>query len=198
MNLDDLVMPDSYACASAHEVAATYCSPALLNHSIRAYVWAAAHAALNDIGFDPELLYMSALLHDIGLVREFDNHTLPFEDAGAHIAWVLGAGLGWPVERRRRAGEIIVRHMWDAVPVADDPEGHLLERSTGVDISGRGVEDFPASFQDEVLAAYPRLGLGDEFIACFRDQARRKPDSRAAQLVANGIADRIAENALDT
>jgi hypothetical protein len=48
-----------------------------------------------------------------------------------------------------------------------------------------------------VLARYPRLDLGTEFIACFRDQAARKPDSTAARMVEDGIAERIATNPLD-
>src|SRR5215475_13174800 len=122
-NLPDA--PDTAACRGAYDVARTYCSPALLNHSIRSYVWAALYAKDHGISFDDELLYVSALLHDIGLVKAFDNHALPFEDAGGHVAWVLTAGAGWSVERRQRAADVIVRHMWKAVDVDEDPEGFL-------------------------------------------------------------------------
>ena len=152
---------------------------------------------MNDIAFDAELLYVSSMLHDIGLVKEFDSHTLPFEEAGGHVAWVFGAGAGWPVERRVRASEVIMRHMWDKMDVAQDPEGHLLDLSTGLDISGRRTGEFPAELRAEVLERYPRLGLGEEFIACFRDQAERKPDSLAGAFVRAGVAERIRANPLD-
>ncbi|WP_329400035.1 HD domain-containing protein [Streptomyces lydicus] len=197
MTMDDLVMPEARVCRAALEVASAYCSPALLNHSVRAYLWAAAYASLHDIAFDPELLYVSAMLHDIGLVKEFDSHTVPFEDAGGHVAWVFGAGAGWPVERRVRASEVIVRHMWDDVPVERDPEAHLVVFSTSLDISGRRPDALPADLRAEVLERYPRLGLGEEFLACFRDQAERKPDSSAAGAVRSGIATRIGANPLD-
>jgi hypothetical protein len=197
MRLADLDLPDSPACTAAAEVASTYCSPALLNHSIRAYLFAAAHAATNSIAYDAELLYTAALLHDIGLVDAFDNHALPFEDAGGHVAWVFAAGAGWPVERRVRLGEVIVRHMWDQVDVAEDPEGHLLELSTGMDISGRLVDTLPTQLRADVLDRYPRLDLPAQFLACFRDQASRKPTSRAADLIRAGLADRITHNPLD-
>ncbi|MFI0787779.1 HD domain-containing protein [Streptomyces lydicus] len=197
MTMDDLVMPETPVCRAALEVASAYCSPALLNHSVRAYVWATAYASRHDIAFDPELLYVSAMLHDIGLVKEFDSHTVPFEEAGGHVAWVFGAGAGWPVERRVRASEVIVRHMWDDVPVEADPEAHLLVFSTSLDISGRRPDALPADLRAEVLERYPRLGLGEEFLACFRDQAERKPDSSAAGAVRSGIATRIGANPLD-
>ncbi|SFK47522.1 hypothetical protein SAMN05216275_12643 [Streptosporangium canum] len=197
MRFADIVVPDTSAARGALEVATAYCSPALLNHSVRAYLWAAAYAGMNGIAFDAELLYVSSMLHDIGLVKEFDSHTVPFEEAGGHLAWVFAAGAGWPVERRVRASEVIVRHMWDKVDLAEDPEGHLLELSTALDISGRRPEDFSAGLRAEVLERYPRLGIGEEFIACFRDQAGRKPDSLAAAFVRGGVADRIRANALD-
>jgi hypothetical protein len=87
--------------------------------------------------------------------------------------------------------------MWDGVDVATDPDGYLLERATGMDISGRHIEDIPPDLHAEVLARYPRLGLAEEFIAAFDDQASRKPGCRAAQFVRNGLAARLAANPLE-
>ena len=94
MRLSELEIPATPACRTALEVATEYCSPALLNHSVRAYLWAAGYAATRGIAFDAELLYVSAMLHDLALVKEFDNHRVPFEEAGGHVAWVFGAGAG--------------------------------------------------------------------------------------------------------
>jgi HD superfamily phosphodiesterase len=197
VRLDDLEIPATRACRAALEVATAYCSPALLNHSIRAYVWGAGYGLERGIRFDAELLYVSALLHDLALVKEFDNHALPFEEAGGHVAWVFGAAAGWSPERRGRVAEVIARHMWDAVDLATDPEGHLLELSTAMDISGRQTEDIPADLRADVLARYPRLGLVDEFVGHFEDQARRKPQCLAARFVRSGFAARVAANSLD-
>ena len=198
MRFDDLALPDSRAATAALEVAGRYCSPALLNHSIRSYLWAASFAAARDVSFDAELLYVSAMLHDIGLVAAFDSHTVAFDRSGGDVAWVLGAGRGWPTQRRVRAGEIILRHMWDTVDVAVDPEGHLLELATALDISGRNPDDWPADLRAEVLQRLPRLGLAQEFTRCFVDQAERKPDSSPAAAPRSGVAERIATNPLDS
>jgi hypothetical protein len=197
MRLADIALPTTPACAHALEVATAWCSPALLNHSVRAYVWAAALGTAEGVAFDPELLFVAAVLHDMGLVDDFDSHTVPFEVAGGSLAWVFAAGAGWPAGRRARVSEVVVRHMWDEVDPADDPEGHLLARSTGIDISGRGVDDLPAGLRAEVLERWPRLDLGDEFLRCFRDQARRKPGSTAARAIASGLAARVAANPLE-
>jgi hypothetical protein len=87
--------------------------------------------------------------------------------------------------------------MWDAVDVATDPEGYLLERSTGMDISGRHTEAIPPDLRGEVLARYLRLGLAEEFIGAFEDQATRKPHCLAAKFVRSGLAARLAANPLE-
>ncbi|NUW45295.1 HD domain-containing protein [Nonomuraea rhodomycinica] len=197
MKLNDLVIPDTAACRGALEVAARYHTPSLLNHSVRAYLWAAAYARKQGIGFDAELLYVSAMLHDLGLTAEFDSHTVPFEEAGGHVAWAFCAGAGWSRERRQRALEVIVRHMWAEVSLEDDPEGHLLELSTGMDISGRRTELIPPGLREEVLARHPRLDIAKEFAACIAEQGERKPSSLAGGFVRSGIAERIARNPLD-
>ena len=131
---------------------------------------------------DDELLYVAAVLHDLGLVAPFDSHRIEFEHAGGHVAWVFAAAAGWPVPRRRRVAEVIVAHMADAVDPDVDPEGHALEAATAFDISGRDI-GIPAALQAEVLAAHPRAGLAAEFTACFADQAARKPTGAAAAAV---------------
>ncbi|MFE9321926.1 HD domain-containing protein [Nocardia sp. NPDC052278] len=195
--LDELVIPDTAAASAALEVASAYHSAALLNHSRRVYVWAAAYGRQQGIRYDAELLFAAAMFHDISLVPEFDNHTLSFEEAGGHVARVFAAGAGWPSERRERLGEVIVRHMWPDVDVADDPEGHLLWRAAALDIAGKNIDDFSPAFRAEVLQQYPRLGLADEFLACFQAQADRKTGSSAARAMQSGLTTRMAANPLD-
>ncbi|WP_138734949.1 HD domain-containing protein [Modestobacter excelsi] len=196
MPLDDLV-PDSAAAALALEVAGRFHSPSLVNHCRRSHLWAAEYARTRGIAVDAELLYVSAMLHDTGLVPAFDSATLPFEEAGGAVAWVFAAGAGWDADRRRRTAEVIVAHMADGVDVAADPEGHLLELATALDVSGRRPDDWPADFRAEVLDRFPRLDLAEEFIGCFTEQARRKPSSLAGRFVAGGFADRVRANPLD-
>ncbi|WP_326786373.1 HD domain-containing protein [Streptomyces sp. NBC_00151] len=197
MTLDALKIPDTPVCVAALEVAGSYCSPALLNHSVRAYIWAAAYGMEHGIAFDPELLYVGSMFHDIALMPEFDSQTVGFDDASAHVAWVFGTGAGWPKDRRQRLAEVVVSHMLESVDVDVDPEGYLLERSTSMDISGQYTDDFSAAYKAEVLQRYPRVGIADEFLACFRDQAERKPNSSPAASLRNGIAQRILTNQLD-
>jgi HD superfamily phosphodiesterase len=197
MRLDELLPEETAAVRGAREVALRYSSEALFNHSVRSYLWAASLGRAEALAYDAELLYVAALLHDLGLVDAFDTHRTDFEEAGGDVGWVFAAGAGWDEARRTRVKEIVVRHMWDAVDPAADAEGYLLHAATSLDISGRRQEAWSAELQAEVLDAYPRLQLADEFAAAFEDQARRKPGCAAAAAVASGIAGRLAANPLE-
>lgn len=198
MRLADIPTPDTAAARAALELATEYHTPALLNHVLRSWLWAEGFATAEGLhGIDRELLYVSALLHDIGVVEAFDNHTLAYEDAGGHVAKALTAGAGWPPERRIRAHEVVVRHNWPEVDPAFDPEGHLLEVATALDISGVRPDALPEDYLREVLAAYPRLTLAEEFTACVTDQAERKPTTAAHRIVERGVAGKLLSNPLE-
>lgn len=141
MRLADFTPPSTPAAEAARALAEEYHSPALLAHCTRSWLWAEAFAALEGrAGVDRELLYVAALLHDIGIAPEFDNVALSYEEAGGHVAIALTAGAGWLAARRRRVLEVIVRHNWPSVDPAVDVEGYLLETATALDISGARPE----------------------------------------------------------
>ncbi|MEV5597572.1 HD domain-containing protein [Streptomyces sp. NPDC052496] len=181
----------------AQSVCAEYADEALHHHSMRSYFFGAAWAQARGLAFDQELLFVSAMLHDLALTPPFDSHTLPFEEAGGHLARVFTAGLGWPRERRDRAAELIVLHMRDDVAPGQDLESRLLQRGTSADVSGAGLDAFDPSFVEALVAAYPRLGFAGSFVRLFRDQAERKPGCAAAELVAGDWPDRSLAHPLE-
>lgn len=191
-----LVVPDTPAARGAHAVAGEYLTPSLLNHSLRSYVWAVEHARRAGLRYDDELLFVAAMLHDIGLTDAFDNHARPFEHAGGDVARVLTAGAQWTELRRGRVAQVIVSHMWDEVSAQDDPEGHLLAFSTAMDISGRNRGTVPEEVCADVVRELPRLELAVEFADAMTAQGARKPGCAAAQFVMHGGPDRLASNPL--
>lgn len=197
MRISEIVVPDTAAARAALEIATEYHTPSLLNHVLRSWLWSVGFAQVRGLQPDHELLYVAAILHDLGIVREFDNHTLAYEDAGGHVAVALTAGAGWPADRRMRVHEVIVRHNWPEVDPAFDTEGHLLEIATALDISGARPDELPVDFRREVLERYPRLGLAAEFTSCVTDQAERKPDTAARRIVDGGVARKLLANPLE-
>ena len=188
----------SQATRVAAEIAGRYQTRSLLEHCSRAYLWAAGLGDQRGLDVDLELLYVAAMLHDLGLSPAFDNVTNPFETAGGDLAWVFAAASGWSEPRRDHARTIIIAHMWDEPPSpAEDPESHLLHLATGFDISGSNADLWPAELREAVLRMHPRLQLVEEFTALFADQAGRKPGCAAAAAIESGLAQRLAANPLD-
>lgn len=189
-------LPSTAVAHLAEETARAWSPPSLVNHCLRSYVFAADYGEAHQIAYDPELLFVSAMLHDLGLEQPFDNALESFEQAGANVAWVFGAGAGWSVDRRERASRAVVNHMRDDVDYTEDPEGYLLAKSTTLDISGGGSANWSLSLRRETVRALPLLGLAAVFTAKFEEQARRKPNSAAGIAVRSGIADRLARNSM--
>jgi hypothetical protein len=195
--VDQLLAPPTPVASRARAVTAVHASAALLGHSERSWVLAAELGRREGVSFDPELLYIAALLHDLGLVASFDSHEVPFERAGGDVARVFAAGASWGDERRRRLGEVVVRHMWPAVSAQLDAEGHLLERATSLDVGGVGGDDWEPDLVAALVERVPRAGFAAEFGVAIAAQAHRKPASEAGRAVRSGITRRLAANPLD-
>ena len=189
-------VPDSTVAQQAEDLIADVAPAFLVNHSVRAYAWAVELAWHDKLEFDPEILYVSALLHDIGLVPAYDMGAC-FEIDGAIAAERFALQQGQSAERTHAIYDVIALHMIETLPVDPAAEVVLLWDSTGVDVTGHRIGDMRASAIPEVVAAYPRLDFKREFAARFVDQATRKPSCRVAQMVATGKLDAIANAPFD-
>jgi hypothetical protein len=187
----DMPVPDSAFSGQARELIATVAPPFLVNHSVRSYAWAVELARHDELSFDPEILYVAALLHDIGLVPAYDLGAC-FEIDGAIAAERFALGAGQPEPRARSIYEVIVLHMIETLPPEPAVEVRLLWDSTGVDVTGYRFTDVRPGVITDVLAAYPRLDFKRQFGALFADQAARKPACRVAEMVATGKLEAIA------
>jgi HD domain len=185
-------VPDSAFARRAEELIRDVAPPFLVNHSVRAYAWAVELARRDSLEFDPEILYVSALLHDIGLVAAYDIGGC-FEVDGAVAAERFALDHGQAPVRARAIHDVIALHMLETLPSDPTAEVTLLWDSTGVDVTGYRIGDVRPEAIPEVVAAYPRLDFKREFAAAlFVDQAARKPTCRVAEMVSTGKLEAIA------
>jgi hypothetical protein len=186
-----MTVPDSTIALRAGELVADVEPAFLVNHSVRAYAWAVELAWHDALEFDSEILYVSALLHDIGLVREYDIGGC-FEIDGAIATERFALEQGQAPERSHAMYDVVALHMLAEAPPASTSEVILLNDSTGVDVTGYRIADVRSSAIPGVLRAYPRLDFKQGFAALFVDQASRKPTCRVAEMVATGKLNAIA------
>jgi HD domain len=184
-------IPDSAIARRAEDLIGDVEPAFLINHSVRAYAWAVELASHDQLQFDAEILYVSSLLHDIGLVPEYDIGGC-FEIDGAVAAERFALDHGQTPERARAIYDVIALHMRADIPPGSTSEDVLLNDSTGVDVTGYRIGDVRSAAIPKVLDAYPRLDFKQGFSALFADQAARKPSCRVAEMVATGKLDAIA------
>ena len=182
-------IPDSTVARQAGELIAAVEPAFLVNHSVRAYAWAVELAWHDELAFDPEILYVSSLLHDIGLVPEYDIGGC-FEVDGAIAAERFAIEHGQPAARALAIYDVVARHMSDTAP-GQANEVNLLSDSTGTDVTGWRLRDVRPASVPAIVEAYPRLEFKRDFAAAFVDQATRKPTCRVAEMVATGKLEAI-------
>jgi HD domain len=197
--VDDVlaVRPDSRLAAQAEDLLQAVAPSFLTNHSFRSHFFAVALAERDDVGFDEELLYVAALMHDIGLVEEFDTGKC-FEEDSADAAVRLAEEEEWAAERSERLAEAIRLHVATEIELSDGPEAYLLWHSTGLDVGGHRHGELSPAKVAAVLAAYPRLGFKQGFTDLIADQAERKPGCWAARAIDSGFAERVAAAPFET
>ncbi|MBA8815489.1 hypothetical protein FHX48_000541 [Microbacterium halimionae] len=181
-SIDEMLAPPTETAKRALDVAQHWCTPAVVNHCLRSWVWARALGESLELDIDLELLFVATMLHDTGVSAPFDSHTEPFERSGGAAGWTFATGAGWPRAQAERVSQIIERHMWTSVDVEDDPESYLLEAATSLDVSYAEPERWDAALLESVTLRIPRLGFASEFAAAIHEQASRKPKSNAARL----------------
>lgn len=173
-----LNLPDTDIARKSYAFAKRATPEFILNHSVRSYVFARAHAARRGLrpgtDYDDELVFVSCILHGIGL-GEQGNGDQRFEVDGADTAAAFLRQNG--VEERR------VAIAWDAIALHTSPgianrkaiEVAMSQAGIATDVIGAGREELPAGLADELHALLPRTDLAYAFSDAVLAQAMGKP-----------------------
>ena len=70
-----IALPDSTLVREATEFIQDTESPLLFNHSSRVFCFASVSGQKRSLKFDPELLYVGAMFHDLGLVPRYSSES---------------------------------------------------------------------------------------------------------------------------
>jgi len=166
-----LVIPDSLLAKEATEVLREHSTDLLFNHSIRVYLFAAEQGRQRKLRFDPELLYVAAAFHDLGLIKKFSSPDERFEVDGANAArQFLSAQL-------QTVWEAIALHTTPGIPKHMRPEVALLNSGVLLDVIGVGFDQFPAELREEIVAKYPRINFKEGFIQEYFAGFAHKPET---------------------
>ncbi|HEY6842124.1 MAG TPA: HD domain-containing protein [Chthoniobacterales bacterium] len=170
-----LLIPDSLLAKEATDLLREHSTDLLFNHSIRVYLFAAEQGRKRKLRFDPELLYVAAAFHDFGLIKKFSSPDERFEVDGANAVRQFLTAHQVPEERVQVAWEAIALHTTPGITQYMRPEVALLYSAVGLDVLGKGFEEFPPELREKIVARYPRKHFRENFIQEYFAGFAHKP-----------------------
>lgn len=171
-------IPDSTLAREATELVRDTESELLFLHSMRVYAWGALAGRRKGLSFDPELLYVGAMFHDLGLTGRFRDSTLRFEVDGANAARDFLQAHGIAQQDIDKVWSAIAFHTTSGIPQFMHAEAALLHVATGMDVAGRAYDQFTDEEREAVTSAWPRAGdFKHAIIDAFYEGLKRRPDS---------------------
>src|SRR5438874_4509384 len=185
-----LVIPDSALAKEAAQILRHCSTDLLINHSMRVYLFAAEQGRQQKLRFDPELLYVATAFHDFGLIKKFSSPDERFEVDGANAARQFLTAHKVPEEQVQIAWEAIALHTTPGVTQYMRPEVALLYSGVGLDVLGKGFDQFPSKLRDEIVARYPRKHFKERFLQEYFDGFAHKPSTTYGTVNA-GVCERF-------
>jgi hypothetical protein len=189
-SLSALVIPDSLLVKEATDVLREHSTDLLFNHSMRVYLFAAEQGRDRKLSFDPELLYVAAAFHDLGLTKTYSSQDQRFEVDSANAARQFLAAHKVPEEKVQTAWEAIALHTTPGITQYMQPEVALLYTGVGLDVLGRGLDQFPTELRNEIVARYPRRHFKERFLQEYFDGFAHKTDTTIGTVNA-GVCERF-------
>jgi hypothetical protein len=172
-----IAIPDSAIATEATELIRDIEPNLLYRHSLRVFVFGALQGERLGLRYDPELLYIGALFHDLGLVEGHRSPADRFEVDGANAARAFLHGTGVSDEDIRIVWDAIALHTTPGIPQHKEPEVALLTAGVELDVLGIGYDDLTAEQREEVLAAFPRVDFKHRIIDAFGAGIAHKPET---------------------
>jgi len=176
-------IPDSYAAQQAAIQAQDVEAPEIFRHSARSYVFAELISQARSVKHDPEIVYIAAMLHDIGLSKEFATPHQRFEIDGADRTKQVLIAAGHSPTDAQIGWDAVALHSIFSVARFKEPEVFLLSAGVLTDVGGAFLQNLDKTQVTQVLAALPRKGFNAAFLTALTDYARRKPDTVAGTFV---------------
>jgi HD domain len=186
-----VTIPDSKIAREVTELIRDTENSLLFNHSSRVYFFSAVTGNRRSITFDPELLYVSAMFHDMGLTSKHSSATDRFEVDGANAAREFLRQHKIPQQDIDTVWTSIALHTTPGIPQYMHPVVALLTSGVEMDVLGIAYSEFSDSDRQAIVAAYPRTeNFKEDIIQAFYDGLKHKPATTFGNVKADVLADK--------
>ena len=184
-------IPDSRLVRDATELIRSVEPDLLYHHSLRVYSFGALQGDRLGLPYDPELLYIGAMFHDIGLVEGHRSAHDRFEVDGANAAREFLVAHGLDSDAVRIVWDAIALHTTPGIPKYKEPEVALVTAGVELDVLGIGYDDIAAEDREAVLTAYPRVDFKESIIQAFADGMAHRPETTFGTMNDDVLAEKL-------
>jgi hypothetical protein len=170
-----VTVPDTTLAREATELVRASTSDLVFDHSRRVFWFGSLQGRNRGLSFDPELLYLGAMFHDLGLNEQFRRSGRRFEVDGADEARRFLQGHGVPEDSIRRVWTAIALHTTPGIPEFMEPEVALVTAGVEYDVLGIGYHAIDDEDRAEITALHPRPDFKRRILQAFTDGIAGKP-----------------------
>jgi hypothetical protein len=181
-------IPDTKLAHEATELVHKASTPLLFDHSRRVFLFASLKGRYRGIEADPELLYVGAMFHDLGLTDTYRTKHQRFEVDGAEAAGSFLKSHGVDEDTVRRVWTAIALHTTPGIPEFMEPEVALVTAGVETDVLGIGYHDLDPAKIAAVTAAHPRPDFKRQILAAFTNGFQDRPDTTFGTVNADVLA----------
>ena len=195
-------VPDTKLAREATDLVRGRTSDLIYHHSRRVYWWGSLQGGTRGLSYDPELLYVGAMFHDLGLNDEHRRSGRRFEVDSADEARSFLQNHGVPEDSIRRVWTAIALHTTPGIPEFMEPEVALVTAGVEYDVLGIGYHDIDEADRAAVVALHPRPDFKRQILQAFTRGIEDKPETTFGNVKAD-VLDRFVpgferRNSVDT
>lgn len=181
-------IPDSKLAVQATELLREHGTEFLYNHSLRVFIFSVLNGQRMDLKFDPELLYISAAFHDLGLQPHYSSPDKRFEVDGANAARDFLRSHGLSPAAQQLVWDTIALHTTIGIAEYKEPEVALMYSGVGLDVMGEGYEHLSDENRSAILSAFPRNDFKKKIIPTFFGGFEHKTETTFGNIKADVCA----------
>ncbi|AZC21410.1 MULTISPECIES: HD domain-containing protein [Pseudomonas] len=183
-------IPDSALARATTDYIRDIESDLLYHHSRRVFLFGALSGERRQLQYDPQLLYVGAMFHDLGLVPGHRSDDQRFEVDGANAARDFLKPYGLSDDDIEQVWLSIALHTTPGIPQYLRPTVALVTAGVEMDVLGIDYTAFPSAQREAVVHAHPRgEGFKECIICAFADGLRHRPQTTFGNVKTDVLAD---------
>jgi hypothetical protein len=176
-NVAGVRIPDTSLVRATTELIREASTELLFHHSRRVFLFGTLQGQRQGLAADPELLYVGAMFHDLGLLPAYRSKDQRFEVDGADRARDFLLEHGRSAQEARVVWLAVALHTTPGIAPHLEPEIALVTAGVETDVLGLGLGDLDREQVEAVTTAHPRPGFKEQILKAFTDGMRERPDT---------------------